>query len=132
MSAVVAPEEDVARADDDAPGQSSLLRRGFRVLARFVRLNPLPFSIAIVGAVVYAGASVLGTLVLGRVTDKVLTPAFHSGGVSDSTTWSWVALIVGVSVLRALGTVTRRYFAGKTTWLGQAGRRNEIPHHLPH
>ena len=78
-----------------------------------MRLNPLPFSIAIVGAVIYAGASVLGTLVLGRVTDKVLTPAFNGTGVSDSTTWSWVALIVGVSILRAIGTVTRRYFAGQ-------------------
>jgi hypothetical protein len=41
----------------------------------------------LVGAVIYAGASVLGTLVLGRVTDKVLTPAFNGGHVSDSTTY---------------------------------------------
>ena len=116
--------------DDETPATASLLRRGARVLARFVRLNPLPFALAIVGAVISAGASGLGTLVLGRVTDKVLTPAFHSGGVSDSTTWAWVALIVGVSVLRALGTVTRRYFAGKTTWLGQAWLRNSIADHF--
>ncbi len=46
-----------------------VVRRGLSVLARFVRLNPLPFSIAIVGAVVYAGASVLGTLVPIEVID---------------------------------------------------------------
>jgi ATP-binding cassette subfamily B protein len=123
----------VATAEPDAaatPDGESLMRRGFKVLARFVRLNPLPFSIAIVGAVIYAGASVLGTLVLGRVTDKVLTPAFNGSGVSDSTTWSWVVLIVGVSVLRAIGTVLRRYFAGKTTWLGQAWLRNSIADHF--
>ena len=129
MSAVLASDDDLARADD-AVVTASLLRRGVRVLARFVRLNPLPFSIAIVGAVIYAGASVLGTLVLGRVTDKVLTPSFNGTGVSDSTTWSWVALIVGVSILRAIGTVTRRYFAGKTTWLGQAWLRNSIADHF--
>ena len=68
------------RADRTTTGDDRRLGRcaaGVRVLARFVRLNPLPFSIAIVGAVIYAGASVLGTLVLGRVTDKVLTPAFQ-------------------------------------------------------
>jgi ATP-binding cassette subfamily B protein len=127
VTAVATPEAEIAPPDDE---RASLLRRGFRVLARFVRLNPLPFSIAIVGAVIYAGASVLGTLVLGRVTDKVLTPSFNGNGVSDSTTWSWVALIVGVSVLRAIGTVTRRYFAGKTTWLGQAWLRNSIADHF--
>ncbi len=112
------------------PVPQHVLRRGLRVLIRFVRLNPLPFSIAIVGAVVYAGSSVLGTLVLGRVTDKVLTPAFKAGGADRATTWTWVTLIVGVAVLRGVGTVIRRYFAGKTTWLGQAWLRREIADHF--
>ncbi|MGZ4676528.1 MAG: ABC transporter ATP-binding protein [Acidimicrobiia bacterium] len=116
--------------EDTAPEvKEAVLRRGLRILARFVRLNPLPFSIAIVGAVIYAGASVLGTLVLGRVTDQVLTPAFGAHGVGSSTTWTWVVAIVAVSVLRAIGTVTRRYFAGKTTWLGQAWLRRQIADH---
>jgi ABC-type multidrug transport system fused ATPase/permease subunit len=122
------PAADAA-ADTTATG-GSVLRRGLRVLGRFVRLHPLPFGIAITGAVVYAGASVLGTLVLGRVTDEVLTPAFGDGGVSDSTVWTWVIAIVAVSVMRAIGTVTRRYYAGKTTWLGQAWLRNRIADHF--
>ena len=107
-----------------------VMRRGLSVLARFVRLNPIPFSIAIVGAVIYAGASVLGTVVLGHVTDDVLTPAFSREGVPTATAWTWVALIMVVSVLRAIGTVTRRYFAGKTTWLGQAWLRRTIADHF--
>ena len=107
-----------------------VIRRGLRVLARFVRLNPVPFSIAIVGAVIYAGASVLGTLVLGQVTDKVLTPGFSKTGVDSNTTWTWVALIMVVALMRAIGTITRRYFAGKTTWLGQAWLRRSIADHL--
>lgn len=114
-------------AAEPTPG---ILGRGFRVLWRFVRLNPVPFTIAIVGAVVYAGASVLGTLVLGGVTDEVLTPAFSKSGVPESTTWQWVALILAASVLRAVGTVTRRYFAGKTTWLSQAWLRRRIADHF--
>jgi ATP-binding cassette subfamily B protein len=119
------------RADDaSAERTTGLLRRGLRVLWRFVRLSPVPFTIAIAGAVVYAGASVLGTLVLGGVTDQVLTPAFGEGGVASSTTWTWVVLIIGTSILRAIGTVTRRYFAGKTTWLGQAWLRRRIADHF--
>jgi ABC-type multidrug transport system fused ATPase/permease subunit len=127
VTAVAAGTE--APDDPDAP-TAGLIRRGLRILARFVRLNPVPFTIAIAGAVVYAGASVLGTLVLGHVTDHVLTPAFEHGGADTATTWTWVALIVGVSVLRAIGTVTRRYFAGKTTWLGQAWLRRRIADHF--
>ncbi len=118
-------------APDRAPRSSQhVLRRGIRVLIRFVRLNPVPFTIAICGAVVYAGASVLGTMVLGQVTDEVLTPAFTGSGADRDTTWMWVGIIVGVSLLRAVGTITRRYFAGKTTWLGQAWLRREIADHF--
>jgi ABC-type multidrug transport system fused ATPase/permease subunit len=112
-----------------ASAERSVVRRGLSVLWRFVRLHPVPFSIAIVGAVTYAGASVLGTAVLGEVTDRVLTPAFGSSGVEDSVTWTWAWLIVAVALVRAVGTVTRRYFAGKTTWLGQAWLRRTIARH---
>ena len=131
MTTVATPVEPGAVADptvEDPP--KHVIRRGLRVLARFVRLNPVPFSIAIVGAVIYAGASVLGTLVLGQVTDKVLTPGFSKSGVDSNTTWMWVALIMVVAVMRAIGTITRRYFAGKTTWLGQAWLRRSIADHF--
>ncbi|MBK5287713.1 MAG: hypothetical protein JJE46_04520, partial [Acidimicrobiia bacterium] len=92
MTAAV-PDVDPESVAEPDEVPRHVIRRGLRVLWRFVKLNPLPFSIAIVGAIVYAGASVLGTLVLGRVTDKVLTPSFNSTGVSHATTWNWVALI---------------------------------------
>lgn len=130
----VALDPDGGGSPEPGPGSAEpttgIVRRGLKVLWRFVRLSPVPFSIAIVGAVIYAGASVLGTLVLGGVTDDVLTPAFSKNGVSESTTWYWVALIIGASILRAIGTVTRRYFAGKTTWLGQAWLRRSIADHF--
>jgi ATP-binding cassette subfamily B protein len=125
MTATADPAADPDPGSAPSSKNTHVLRRGLRVLARFVRLNPLPFSIAIVGAVTYAGGSVLGTVVLGRVTDEVITPAF-AGGVDRSTVWTWAAIILGVAFLRAVGTVTRRYFAGKTTWLGQAWLRRRM------
>jgi len=90
------------------------LRRGFRVLVRFIRMEPRTFALAVTGAAVYATTAVIGTFVLGRLTDEVLEPAFGSG-VSDGTVWLWVGLVVGVALLRSAGVVTRRYF-GATTW----------------
>lgn len=97
-----------------APATGHTLRRGARVLLRFIRMEPRTFALAVTGAAVYATTAVIGTFVLGRLTDEVLEPAFGSG-VSDGTVWLWVGLVVGVAVLRSAGVVTRRFF-GATTW----------------
>ena len=54
----------------------SLFGRGLRVLATYVRTHPLPFTVAVIGAAFYALATVASTVVLGRVTDHLLIPAF--------------------------------------------------------
>ena len=100
-------------------------RRGMRVLWRFVRMEPRPFAVAVGGAAVYAATAVIGTFVLGRVTDEVLEPAFREG-VADSTVWFWVGLIVGVALLRSAGVVARRYFGATTSRRIQATLRTRI------
>ena len=70
----------------------SLLRRGTRVLWRFISLHPVPFSAAVAGSVLYALTSVIGAGVLGRVTDRVITPSFAPNGhVRASTVWFYAA-----------------------------------------
>jgi ABC-type multidrug transport system fused ATPase/permease subunit len=96
-----------------------------RVLWRFVRMEPRPFAVAVGGATVYAATAVIGTFVLGRVTDEVLEPAFREG-VSDSTVWFWIGLIVGVALLRSAGVVARRYFGATTSRRIQATLRSRI------
>jgi ABC-type multidrug transport system fused ATPase/permease subunit len=101
------------------------LRRGLHNLWRFVRMEPRPFTIAVIGSTVYATTAVIGTFVLGRVTDEVLEPAFSSG-VSDATVWAWVALIIGVAMLRSAGVVARRFFGATTSRRIQATLRRQI------
>ncbi len=105
--------------------QKSLTRRGVKVLIRFVRTHPKPFSVAMVGAVLYAGAAVLGTIVLGRLTDKVLAPSFD-GGVSASRVWFFVAAIVIAALLRSAGVILRRYSAAVTSRRMQVTLRSAI------
>ena len=93
--------------------QRSVLARGARIIASYVRAHPGPFAVAVTGATLYAGMTVLTAVVIGRVTNEVFTPAFN-GGVSVGTVLAAVGAILGVALVRAVGVVLRRYFAGKT------------------
>ena len=93
-----------ARGDD-----RQLLRRGALLLWRSVRTHPRPFIVSITGAVLFSLMAVGGTIVLGRVTDDVVLPAFDEG-VSPSDAWIGAAFIVGLAALRMVGVVLRRLF----------------------
>jgi ABC-type multidrug transport system fused ATPase/permease subunit len=95
------------------PPGTSVMRRGVRVIAGYIAMHPAPFIIAVTSAAVYAAATVASTYVLGRVTDYVLVPAFH-GGVGGNALALGCGAIIGVALVRALGIVLRRFFAGMT------------------
>ncbi len=93
--------------------QRSVVWRGLRIIASYIATHPLPFAISVTGATLYAGMTVATTIVLGRITDHVLVPAFRDG-VRPSTIWWGVVAIMAVGVIRAAGVISRRYFAGMT------------------
>jgi ATP-binding cassette, subfamily B, bacterial len=94
--------------------QRSVVMRGLRIIGSYIATHPLPFAIAVTGATIYAGMTVGSTIVLGRITDHVLVPAFKQGGVKAGTIlWAVVALMA-VGLVRAAGIIMRRYFAGMT------------------
>jgi ATP-binding cassette subfamily B protein len=88
--------------------------RGVRIIGSYIATHPVPFTIAVTGSTVYAGMTVASTFVLGRIVDRVLTPAFKQGHVRISTVLFGVVAIMAVGVIRAGGIITRRYFAGMT------------------
>ena len=90
---------------------SGLFSRGVHIIWSYIRTHPRPFAISVVGAFAFAIASVAVSVALGRVTDRVLRPAFGSG-VSAATMWIGVAAIMGLATLRALSIVVRRYYSG--------------------
>jgi ATP-binding cassette, subfamily B, bacterial len=94
--------------EDQARG---LFARGMRLVLSHIRAHPRPFAISVVGAFVFAVGSISVTVALGRVTDRVIRPAF-AGGVRTSTVWLAVAAILGLAAVRATGIGIRRYFSG--------------------
>jgi ABC-type multidrug transport system fused ATPase/permease subunit len=94
------------------PEQRSVVIRGLKVLGTYIAMHPMPFTVSAIGSAVYALSTVASTVVLGRVTDRVLLPAFATGRVGAGALAAAVVAIVGVAVVRSAGVVTRRYFAG--------------------
>jgi ABC-type multidrug transport system fused ATPase/permease subunit len=92
----------------DEPG---LFSRGMRLIASYVRLHPKPFFISVGGAFLYAVGSIALTIVLGKITDDVIAPAF-SGGVATSTIWLGALAILIAGAARSLGIMVRRYYSG--------------------
>lgn len=104
---------------------SALFRRGVRVIARYVRQEPRRFTLAVIGASMYAAAAVGATVVLGRVTQYVILPAF-SGGVSRTTVVQGSLAILAMGLLKAASIVLRRYNGGITAFRVQAHWRRRI------
>lgn len=100
-------------------------RRGLRLIRRYVRGQPVPFTFAVVGATLFALAAVGTTVVLGRITDDVLIPAFREGVTRDQVLGA-VAALLAVTVLRASSIVLRRYSGAMTGRRTQAGLRRQI------
>jgi ABC-type multidrug transport system fused ATPase/permease subunit len=86
------------------------MRRGMRLLWYSVRAQRGPFALAILGAALFSVMAVGGTVVLGRITDDVLTPGFEEGGVERRAVAIGAIALVAASALRMVGVVLRRYF----------------------
>jgi len=97
--------------------EPSIIRRGFRLVAGYVRAHPGSFVAAVSGSVVYAAGTVLSTVALGYATNEAIIPAFDGG---DPKPWAAVAGLIAVAVLRTAGVVVRRYWAGLTAAAARA------------
>ncbi len=89
-------------------------------------MHPGPFTVAVTAAGVFAATTVGSAVVLGRVTDEVIVPAFEPGGIDTGTAWWGVAAVLAVAILKAAAIVTRRYFAGMTAARVQRSLRTRV------
>ena len=91
-----------------------------------VKRQPKTFTIAVGGAFVYALCTVASSIVIRWVIDHVIVPRFEDGDVAVGTVVTGCALIIGVGVLRAIGVVVRRAFAGITQWRIAQGLGDDV------
>ena len=70
----------------------------------------MPTAVSVVGAVAFAAAAVGSTIVVGRLTDELIQPAFR-GHVERRSILLGVAAVIAVGIARGVSVVVRRYFA---------------------
>jgi ATP-binding cassette, subfamily B, bacterial len=104
---------------------------GAQLIWRFVREQPLAFTIAALGAVAFTAGIVASAVVVGWITDEVVIPILDQGAPAGTRLRTAVLLLAGVGLWKAAGIVVRRTAAG---WL-QAGaqmrlRKRLIGHQL--
>lgn len=87
-----------------------MFRRGTTLLRVMIRLHPKSVAIAAVSAVIFAFGTVGSAVVLGRITDDVVLPAFEEPGVDAGTLLWGVVALAAITVIRIVGTVGRRFF----------------------
>jgi ATP-binding cassette subfamily B protein len=91
-------------------------RRYVAFVRELVSLHPRLFAAAVGGAFLFALFTVASSIVIRWVIDHVVLPAFEPGGVGTRTVIIGCALIIGVGIVRAVGVVIRRSYAGMTQW----------------
>lgn len=100
-----------------------------RFIGRMVRPHWPVFTVAVLGGAVFAAGAVMSAMILGRLVDDVILPVFEQGeDISSSSLAGWAAVLLSVVVIRIIGVVARRYFAGMTAERVSRGFRRDLAH----
>ena len=96
--------------------EQSRLRLAISLLRQLLRLHPRPFIIAVAGASLYAICTVASSFGLGYVVDHVIMPRFALGSIDKHSFLIASVIVIGIGLLRAVGVVFRRSYAGISHW----------------
>ncbi|MCU1613599.1 MAG: ABC-type multidrug transport system, ATPase and permease component [Frankiales bacterium] len=106
--------------------RDAVVRRGLRHVGRAIAGQPRMFTLALLGSSLYAAMTVASAFVIGAVTQRVVLPAFAQGHARAATLTLAVVAIVGVAVLKIVGILGRRLFAGIMGYRLQADTRRRV------
>jgi ATP-binding cassette, subfamily B, bacterial len=106
--------------------RDAVVRRGMRHVRRAIVEQPGMFTLAFLASSLYGGMTVASAYVLGEVVDRVVLPALDDGVTSAGALALAAAAILGVAVLKILGILGRRLFAGIMSYRLMADYRRRV------
>jgi ATP-binding cassette subfamily B protein len=106
--------------------RDAVVRRGLRHVGRSVVEQPGMFTLAVLASSVYGAMTVASAWVIGEITDRVLLPSFDDGVTSAAALSLASAAIIGVALLKIIGILGRRLFAGIMSYRLQADYRRRV------
>ena len=109
--------------------RDAVVRRGLRHVGRSIVEQPGMFTLAVLASSVYGAMTVASAWVIGEVTDRVLLPSFEDGVTTATALSLAAAAIVGVALLKIVGILGRRLFAGIMSYrlMADYRRRRDSP-----
>ncbi len=106
--------------------QKKVMRRGFRHIGRAIREQRGMFTLAVLGSSLYGGMTVASAYVIGGIAERVVLPSFERGSVTAGALTLAAAAILGVAILKIVGIIGRRLFAGIMSYRLQADYRRRV------
>ncbi|MFK5635352.1 ABC transporter ATP-binding protein [Ornithinimicrobium sp. LYQ103] len=104
----------------------AVLRRGLRVIWIGIRQEPRPFLVALLGAVLWAGATVGTAAAIGWVTNHVVEPSVTSGEVTPAGLGTILGVLLAVLTVNVIGVILRRVWATIAGFNLQARYRRDV------
>jgi ABC-type multidrug transport system fused ATPase/permease subunit len=94
-----------------------------------VRFHPRTFAIAVCGAAVFALATVASSWAVRWVTDHVIVPRFEDDELDYAALVAGATMIIAIGLIRSVGVVVRRTWAGRTQYRVLATIREDVVDH---
>jgi len=110
--------------------EPSRLRLAISLLRQLLKFHPKPFLIAVAGASVYAVCTVASSFGLGYVVDHVIIPRYQLNSIDRHTFLIASIIVVGIGLLRAVGVVIRRSYAGISHWSTSESLSTQLIRHV--
>ena len=109
--------------------QSQIVRRGFRLIMRSIRADPINHALAFAGAIVYSLSLVGFTRALSWVTDSIVVPSLSGTPPNTRFIVGGVAMVMAVAFLRGIGAAIRRHFLAVAEYRTEQGWRHQLFDH---
>ncbi len=106
--------------------RDAVVRRGLRHVGRSITEQRGMFTLALLASTLYGAMTVASAYVIGEITGRVVLPAFSDGQTTAGALTLAVVVVLGVAVLKILGILGRRLFAGIMAYRLQADYRRRV------
>lgn len=111
---------------DEAVSSKGIVWRGIRVLAKATRMEPAPFAVGVMGAIVYSGITLAGAYVSGAIIDQVVAPSVREHKPALLALGVGVVVLAAVTLMKIGGMIARRLGAGAMQFGLQASHRRRV------
>lgn len=108
----------------------SVFGKGMRIIGRSIRHEPLMFTIAVSGSVIFTLLTAGGAYVVGAMVGRVVVPSFDQNRIDVGALALGVAVLIGLGLFKVVGIVVRRIGAGHMQLRLEATYRRKITRHF--